>query len=249
MRVLLCSMLFLLFSVPVFAEIPARPDVNPHVIDYSNVLDDGAEEEMRAFIKQIEEETTNQILLMTIDTIGELEPFEFGQQTIRQWGIGQDDVNNGMLIFATTGQGEGKNEVRIATGQGLSGQFPDGKLGRIIDAYMIPSLKDGDYTTAFVDVLDQIGYEMIGIIDDADPGEEYMGEDEELTWEEWFLIIFFIILGIVVIIGVIIGGDDDGDGSGGDSYDSAYDSSSSSGSSDSGYGGGDSDGGGSGRSF
>ncbi|MER2191653.1 MAG: TPM domain-containing protein [Solibacillus sp.] len=249
MRVILCSILFLLFSVPVFAEVPARPDVNPHVIDYSNVLDDGAEEEMRAFIEQIEEETTNQILLMTIDTIGELEPFEFGQQTIRQWGIGQQDVNNGLFIFATTEQGEGENDVWIATGQGLSGQFPDGKLGRIIDAYMIPSLKDGDYTTAFVDVLDQIGYEMIGIIDDADPGEYTDSElEEDLTWGDimWLLV---IVIGLIIIFIFVIGrGGGSGGGGSDDSYYSAYDSSSS-GSSDSGYGGGDSDGGGSGRSF
>lgn len=246
MRVGLCTMLFLLFSVTVFAEVPVKPDVNPHVIDYSNVLDDAAEEEMRAFIEQIEEETTNQIVLMTIDTIGDLEPFEFGQQTIRQWGIGQQGINNGMLIFATTGQGEGKNEVRIATGQGLSGQFPDGKLGRIIDAYMVPALKEGDYTTAFVDVLDQIGYEMIGIIEDADPGEYTDSElEEDLTWGDimWLLV---IVVGLIIIFIFIKGS---GGGSGGDDgYHSAYDSSSS-GSSDSGYGGGDSDGGGAGRSF
>lgn len=94
------------------AEIPERSAVNTHVYDYGDVLDDKAEDEIRAFIQQIEEETSNQLVLMTIDTIGDLEPFEFGQQTIRQWGIGQKDINNGMLIYATTDQ-----EVGIFKGE------------------------------------------------------------------------------------------------------------------------------------
>ena len=239
MRVMLYSMLLLLFSVTVYADVPARPDVNTHVYDYSNVLDDAAEEGMRAFIKQIEDETSNQIVLMTIDTIGDIEPFEFGQKVIRQWGIGQEGVNNGMFIYATTGQGEGNNDIWISTGQGLSGQFPDGKLGRMIDAYMISSLKEGDYTTAFVDVLDQIGYEMIGIIEDADPGE-YTESEEDFTW--WDLSWLLLIIGVLIF--VFRKGDSGGGGSSDDGY---YDSGNSS--SDSGFGGGDSDGGGSGRSF
>lgn len=264
MRVFLVSILFLMFSMTVYAEVPERPDVNPYVIDYSNVLDDAAEEEMRAFIKQIEEETTNQILVMTIDTIGDMEPFEFGTEVIRQWGIGQEGVNNGMFIYATTGQGAGNNDIWISTGQGLSGQFPDGKIGRMIDAYMIPSLIEGDYSTAFVNIVDEIGYEMIGITETADPGESSAYEDEDLTFFDWiiaiaffcfiFLLLPYLFIKFIISIFRSDGGGGSGGSGGGGGYHSSYDSSSSydSGSSssyDSGYGGGDSDGGGSGRSF
>ena len=46
------------------------------------------------------------LFVLTVPTIGSLEPFEYGVQVIRQWGIGQKETNNGMLIFVTTDQFE-----------------------------------------------------------------------------------------------------------------------------------------------
>lgn len=89
MRAALLTMLLLLFAITVYAEVPEKPAVNEHVFDYAHVLDNEAEEEMRALIRQVEEQTSNQIVLMTIETIGEMEAFEFGTEVIRQWGSGR----------------------------------------------------------------------------------------------------------------------------------------------------------------
>lgn len=48
---------------------------------------------------------------------------------IRQWGINQKDINNEILIFATTDQGVRNNVVRIAVGQEPEGNYSNGKLG------------------------------------------------------------------------------------------------------------------------
>ncbi|MER2107708.1 MAG: TPM domain-containing protein [Solibacillus sp.] len=256
MRTMLFSILFLLFSATVYAEVPERPSSNTYVYDKAGVIDDAAEEEMRAVIKQIEQETSNQIVLMTIDTIGDMEAFEFGQQVIRNWGVGQKDVDNGMLIFVTTGQGAGKNDIWISIGQGLGGDYPDGKLGRIIDEYMMESLKNGDFTAAFSAVLNVIKQEMLGEIENADPEamEVEMGNFELILWLLVFLVIVVIVLWIiwtVIKIFIFMINDESGSSSGtSSSDDNYYDSGSNSSSDDSGnFGGGDSDGGGAGRNF
>ncbi|MER2107710.1 MAG: hypothetical protein ABS949_12300 [Solibacillus sp.] len=51
MRVTLFSLLFLLFSATGFAQVPPAPAVNEQVFDYANVIDDEAEEKMRALIR------------------------------------------------------------------------------------------------------------------------------------------------------------------------------------------------------
>lgn len=162
MRVWIISVLFLLFSSTVYAQLPAAPSVNSYVYDYAEVIDEGIEQQLITAAQDLEESTGNEVVLLTIDTIGGMEPFEFGTQLMREWGIGDAEQNNGMLIFATTNQGAGQNDVWISVGQGLEGMYPDGKLGRMIDDYMLSYLANGDYTNAFANIFNAVYTELGG---------------------------------------------------------------------------------------
>ena len=145
-----------------FAAIPPKPAYNSYVYDYAHVLDDAVEQQMVQVLQQLENSTTNEVVVMTIDTIGDLDAFSFGTQVMREWGIGQAENDNGMLIFATTQQGTGGNDIWISVGQGLEGDYPDGKIGGMIDAYMMPYLQQGDYTSAFANIINVLYEEMGG---------------------------------------------------------------------------------------
>ena len=144
------------------AAIPAKPTYNSYVYDYAEVLEDDIEQQLIKAAKQLEDSTGNEVVMMTIDTIDGLQAYEFGTKVIREWGIGDETLNNGMLIFATTAQGKGNNDVWISVGQGLEGDYPDGKIGRMIDTYMVPYLADDDYTNAFVNIFNTLYSEMGG---------------------------------------------------------------------------------------
>lgn len=162
MRIWIMTSLFLLFSVTVYAQLPAAPSVNSYVYDYADVIDEEIEQQLITAAQDLEESTGNEVVMMTIDTIDGMEPFEFGTQLMREWGIGDAEKNNGMLIFATTDQGPGQNDVWISVGQGLEGAYPDGKLGRMIDDYMLSYLANGDYTNAFANIFNVIYTELGG---------------------------------------------------------------------------------------
>lgn len=151
--------LFVTLPFNAFALIPERPTTSGFVFDYQNVIDDEVEQELNKVAEMLNEQNKMQLFILTVPTIGDMTNVDYGVQVIRQWGIGQRDINNGMLIFATTDQGEGNNVVRIAIGQGLEGDYPDGKTGRLLDDYMMPYLTNGDYTTAFSEVVDAIRIE------------------------------------------------------------------------------------------
>ncbi len=151
--------LFVTIPLNAFASIPDRPTTSGFVFDYQNVINDEVEQELNKVAEMLNEQNKMQLFILTVPTIGDMSKVDYGVQVIRQWGIGQKDLNNGMLIFATTDQGEGKNIVRIAIGQGLEGDYPDGKTGRLLDDYMMPYLVNGDYTTAFSEVVDAIRIE------------------------------------------------------------------------------------------
>lgn len=183
----------MIFPTMGYAEIPKKPTANSYVYDYANVIDDEMEQQMVQLLQQLENSTLNEVVIMTIGTIEDLQAYEFGTKVIREWGIGQATENNGMLIFATTDQGAGKNDVWISVGQGLEGDYPDGKIGRMVDEYMMPYLEQGDYTSAFASIINTVYSEMGG---EATGTELATSEDSggglSLGW-----IIFIIVLYII----------------------------------------------------
>jgi uncharacterized protein len=57
------------------------------------------------------------------------------------WGIGKKDRDNGLLFLWSTGD----RRVRVEVGYGLEGLLPDGKVGAILDAYVIPRFRSGEF--------------------------------------------------------------------------------------------------------
>src|SRR5688500_12045905 len=55
------------------------------------------------------------------------------------WGIGKKSRDNGLLLLWATGD----RRVRVEVGYGLEGVLPDGKVGRILDAYVMPKFRSG----------------------------------------------------------------------------------------------------------
>ena len=196
------SLFILLIVMPLqaFAAIPQKPAYNSYVYDYGNVINDDVEQNLIQAAKALEDSTGNVIVMMTIDTIGELAPYEFGTETIRTWGIGDANLDNGMLIFATTGQGAGNNDIWISVGDGLEGDYPDGLLGSMIDTYMVPYLKNGDYTDAFANIFSRFYEEMGGEAGGTNLVKP-VSNDEGGGISIWFIILIIILYVIITKFG------------------------------------------------
>ncbi|WP_274308001.1 TPM domain-containing protein [Solibacillus daqui] len=249
-KLLLVALFLVLMPLQTFAVIPQKPAYNSYVYDYGNVISDDVEQKLIQAAKALEGSTGNVIVMMTIDTIGGLEPYEFGTETMRAWGIGDEKLDNGMLIFATTEQGKGQNDIWITVGDGLEGTYPDGLLGSMIDTYMMPYLANGDYTDAFANIFSQFYEEMGGDASGVDLVKPISSNDSE-----GISIGFIIFIIIVYIIITKYGG---GGGPGGrrrtarrvyrnSGYPGGFGGGSSGGFG--GFGGGGSSGGGAGRKF
>jgi len=122
---------------------------NTYIHDFANVLSTSVKEELNRYSEQLDKGTGAEIMVVTVDTINGEEPKMYATKMIRSWGIGDAQKNNGVLILATFGQGDGNNDVVIAVGQGLEGALPDGKLGRILDTAFYPDARAGDINKAF----------------------------------------------------------------------------------------------------
>lgn len=145
--VIICLLFFANISIAK-AAIP-NPMRNTYIHDFANVLTASVKKELNQYSEKLDASTGAEIMVVTLDTINGQEPKMFATKMIREWGIGDAEKNNGVLIVATFGQGEGKNDVVIAVGQGLEGALPDGKLGRILDSAFYPYASAGKINEAF----------------------------------------------------------------------------------------------------
>jgi uncharacterized protein len=96
-----------------------------------------------SIIASFEQETTNEIAIVTIDKSWTTEEsFDSLTLTIaRNWGVGKKDKNNGILIGISTGLGI----IRIQNGYGIETILSDAETKKIIDNIIIPEFKNGNY--------------------------------------------------------------------------------------------------------
>ena len=81
---------------------------------------------------------------MAVVVIGSLDGLSIEEAAVRLfslWGIGGKSKDNGLLLIWSTGD----RRVRVEVGYGLEGVLPDGKTGAILDAYVIPKFKSGQF--------------------------------------------------------------------------------------------------------
>ncbi|MCD6551548.1 YgcG family protein [Thermotoga sp.] len=133
---ILATTLVLLFSV----EFP-KPTSHKYVNDYVGVLDSETVGKIVSVGKELEEKTTAQVVVVIVPSLSGFTVEEYANCLFREWGIGQKEKNNGVLLLVAMND----RKLRIEVGYGLEGAIPDGKAGRILDEYVIPYFKEGEY--------------------------------------------------------------------------------------------------------
>ena len=62
----------------------------------------------------------------------------------QQWGVGRKAEDRGVVVALAIEE----RRVFIATGYGVEGFLPDGRVGSILDQEVVPSLRRDDFSTA-----------------------------------------------------------------------------------------------------
>lgn len=110
------------------------------VNDYADVMTDADEQAVYEAGVALYEATDAQIVLLTVNDLGGQSLEEYSLIIARDWGIGDKEKNNGILLLFTV---DGPHS-RIEVGYGLEGAVNDSKAGRILDTYLVPWYEDED---------------------------------------------------------------------------------------------------------
>lgn len=134
------------FSVVAHA-IPVRDVPNPWVArgvwveDQGQVL--GAEYSalINTMSQALRDKTTDELAVVTVDNLDGLTVDDYAEQLFKQFGLGQKEKDNGVLIVLSRDD----RKVRIEVGYGLESVLNDAKAGRLLDDYAVPYLKDNQF--------------------------------------------------------------------------------------------------------
>ncbi len=133
--------------------LPAKGD---HLVyDYYGILDAEQTATLEARLLAFNDSTSNQIVVMVTPGFGGRDISSFAFEVGREWGIGQEKMNNGVIIVVKP-KDDTDGQVEIATGKGLEGALPDIFCKRIIEDEMIPHFRENDYYGGIVAALDII---------------------------------------------------------------------------------------------
>lgn len=139
------SLLLLIFlcSCETYEEKFPTPTEKFFVNDFADVIDDTAENEFFTKAVALEKATGAQAVIVTVEDLNGLEAWEYATELGREWGVGNEENDNGIVVLLARDD----REIFIAVGYGLEGALPDSKTGRIIDVYGLPYLENDDFST------------------------------------------------------------------------------------------------------
>ncbi|WP_435263484.1 TPM domain-containing protein [Tenacibaculum sp. nBUS_03] len=118
------------------------PKLKREVNDFEHIFDVEQLEKLTLMIREFEKNTTNQIAIVSIDSIGKYTDFDkFAVDLSNYNGIGLKEKDNGLSIVFS----KNLRKIRISTGFGTEKILTDKICKNIIDQTIIPEFKNGDY--------------------------------------------------------------------------------------------------------
>jgi uncharacterized protein len=153
------SIFFLLLSVHLLAQ-KSIPKPNPPrlVVDNANVLDAYDRENLERKLVALDDSTSNQIAIITVNSLNDQPIEDVATQTFREWGIGNKKTNNGVLILVAVQD----RKIRIEVGYGLEGAIPDIIASDIIANDIKPAFRQGNYYGGLNKAVDDLSKAAVG---------------------------------------------------------------------------------------
>ena len=153
MRLIAALLAFFCLVAPAAAA-PKFPALTGRVVDDAHILSDATKADLTEKLAALESKTSRQLVVVTIPSLDGYEISDYGYQLGRSWGIGQKQLNNGVLFIVAPNE----HKTRIEVGYGLEPILTDALSSVIIQTQVLPRFRQSDFNggvTAGTDALIQ----------------------------------------------------------------------------------------------
>ncbi len=135
------SVMFLLASNMAHAELIAIPELKSRVTDLTQTLSSDQQAQLDTKLAAFEQQKGNQIAILILPTTQPEDIAQYSIRVVEKWKIGREKVDDGILVLVA----KEDRKVRIEVGYGLEGAIPDLTAKRVINEFISPQFKQGNF--------------------------------------------------------------------------------------------------------
>jgi len=161
MKRLILIIFFACSLIGAFAQkVDILPLPNPPrlVNDEAHLLNDYDRNMLESKLVALDNNSSNQIAIVTIPTLGDNDVDDYANRLFRAWGIGGKKNNNGVLILIA----QAEHKIRIEVGYGLEGAITDVASKDIIRNDLTPAFKQGNYFSGLNAAVESLSKAAVG---------------------------------------------------------------------------------------
>jgi uncharacterized protein len=154
------------------------------------LLNSEEQDSIESKLYRFERETSNEIAVVIIDTLGYMEISEFATELARKWAIGKASKRNGVLVLIS----KKDHAIQISPADRLQGVLTDGTCGKIIRSIMVPEFRAGQFYDGISKGTEAIMQATRG---------EFSAEEEQGSGADALIFFFIIVVFIVILLFII----------------------------------------------
>ncbi|MBX4336295.1 TPM domain-containing protein [Bartonella raoultii] len=152
------------------------PPLTGYINDIAHLLDNAAKQDLTKKLAELEKKTGDQIVIVTLPTLSGNNIETYSNSLFRRWGLGQKQINNGVLLVIAPHE----REMRIEVGYGLEGVLTDALSAVIINTFVLPNFREGNYQKGIVESVHAI----INLITESDSDFSFKIKEKAKAVEE-----------------------------------------------------------------
>ena len=150
--------------------------------------------ELEALLKAHEDSTSNQVVVLTVQSLEGDDIESYAIRVAETWKLGQKGKDNGVLFVVARDD----RKVRIEVGRGLEGDLTDAICSVIIRREILPQFKSGDYDQGVKAGVTAI----LAAIRGAYTPDEESAQSGDIVGSLIGFAIFLVVVGIFTAIGL-----------------------------------------------
>jgi uncharacterized protein len=177
------------------------PELTGRVVDQAGILDAATRDKLEKLSADLEAKSTDQLVVVTLQSLQGTSIEDYGYQLGRKWQIGQKDKNNGVLLIVAPNE----RKVRIETGYGLEGTLTDALSSFIVQQAILPRFRSGDFAGGVTRGAEDIVNVLTGDAEEYKERARAANAAPGLSAGELITIAFFILMAILIIRNVLAG--------------------------------------------
>ena len=161
------------------SPVPLPVPFNP-IVDNAHVIDAETRARLEQIYRDLKERGNIEYSVVTVDTTGERDIFDYSLAIARGWGIGSKEGEKASFLLVVAIQ-DRKYFTQVS--RHIEGELPDGVVGQIQRERLVPQFRQRNYSKGILDTIEAyvatLGAKRGFSVEGIGESKVYRGEDEE----------------------------------------------------------------------